>query len=164
MRKKPRKPRQVLTNNLARAIEGASKLEPVHRETISAMLDRAWTSLQAGENYAQTLADLSYASNVAGELCDLGICSDEASIAKVESSQDVLIDFASHHADWSSLAITDEQVEAMDEFLFIAKVQLGFVSVREFETARHRVNVAMESARRGVRAKNVTVIKLKETA
>ena len=158
--KKPRKPKPILRNPFERAIDGARKISPMHRENIFGIIDKAWKMMLAGESRKLAWCDLVFASNMASELSDLGICSDDASVKKIGDAQDVLIRFAGYANDWSKLTLTDEDCAIMEEAIFLYGVQLDFVCVSEFETARRRVNVATDQARRGNVSKTTTVINL----
>jgi len=152
--KRKRIPKPIRTDTMTVAAMGASTLAPEHQKNIAAMIDRSWQAIQNGERTSVAMSDLCYASNLANELAHMGICSDAESRRKIDASQAILEAIARGEP------LSERDESAMEEAIFIYRLQLRFCSLAEFERARLNINRAMDDARRGVLAKSTRVIRM----
>lgn len=159
-RKQSKHSRRVIYNPVDYAIDGARKLDPIHRENIRKMIDDAWAGLLAQENCTFFWRELAYASNMAEQLSNIGICSDDESKNKTWVAQSILARLAEHSDDWMGMVIDDQSQSEMEEAIFIWRIQLDFCSVAEFEKARKAVIRRTEQARSGNVAGSTRVVQI----
>lgn len=127
--------RQVYANAVEIAIAGASKLptEDVERTTRGMLL--ALQEFAAGRYCREHWACMADATNVALELCALGICSDEASRQLLDDAQQVLGDVAVRAQQRGTWTLHARELEQLREALERHGIQLGFASYSEYERA-----------------------------
>ena len=127
--------RPVYANAIERAITGAAKLptEDVQRTTRGMLV--ALQEFAAGRYCREHWASMADATNVALELCTLGICSDEASRQLLDDAQQVLGDVAVRAQQRGTWTLHARELEQLREALQRHGIQLGFCSLSEYERA-----------------------------
>jgi len=162
-RKQSKHSRRVLYNPVDYAIDGARKLDQIHRDKIRKIIENAWAGLLNRENCGPSWADLAHASNMGEQLSNLGICSDADSKNKTWQAQSILAMLAEYASDWQSMVIEDQSQKEMEDAIFIWRIQLDFCSVSEFEKARKAVIQKTEQARKGNFAGSTKIVTVSGT-
>jgi hypothetical protein len=153
-----RQPRPVFLNAVQRAIERAAKLNATDREAIKGIVGAAFESFRKGQGNERLCADLVDALNTGEVLCEVGICSDEASRARICAGLQVLGDVIERHQRIHSWTLRGPEIEALDTALWMHRVQLDHCSLGEFESARGKVAERARQALAGNVGANTKVV------
>lgn len=132
---KARQPRPVHLNIIQRAITGASKLPAVDVARVKASMHNALETFGRGHQCALHWASMADALNVAEQLAQRGICSDDASHDRIQAGQQALAAVHQRHAAGGSWTLYAAERTALDDALWLHGVQLDHCSFTEYEGA-----------------------------
>lgn len=152
------KPRPIYVNAIARAIESARKLPPGDRDALQRIIADALDQFRAGRHCAAHWRTMADALNTAEVLAKLGIASDDASKARIDDAMRVLADVFERHEARASWTLRGPELQALDDGLWTARIQLDYCSLGEFERARHQVAERIRQARAGNAAEAARVV------
>lgn len=152
------KPRPVLVNANARAMNAVTKLTPDEIVQAQGPLDEALAILEAGDGQAEHWAIVVDAMNVSEALAAERICSDEASRQTIASAQRALSRLHKQHAVLGSWALWDEDREALAAGVELHRLQLNLCDYAEYRRAVDGVIRRMQGARAGNVAPGTTVL------
>lgn len=159
--KPPRKayrPKPVHTNAAARAMNAVTRLTDDEIEQVCGALETAFDSFDDGTNTALQWAIMADAFNVAEALAAERICSDSASVAKIEAAQRALARLHKQNAVLGSWAMWDEDREAIAAAVELHRLQLSLCDYAEYRRAIDGVIRRMQAARAGNVAKGTTIL------
>lgn len=144
------KPRRNVANPVRLALMGAAKLSAKDRAVLGDIADRALADLGFGTgDLAKGWKDLVDLLNIAEQLCELGICSDDDSRDRVAAGQKALTDLYIRHRGSRSWTCKGAELLALREALWLHKVQLQHCSLSEYERAEKRVRDRSRAALHG---------------
>lgn len=151
MRKRSKyRPKPVIANPVAFAIESATKIEPAQvAKLVRAGADALVTlKTQQGDvpHAWRTLADV---FNVAEALSDIGILSDKYSRGEVAAAQEALGDVMARHKSIGSWTLRGAEMLALEGGLWVQRTQLDYASLSEYERARREVVNKVKAALAG---------------
>lgn len=153
------KPRRNVANPVQLALMGSAKLSQSDRTMRRGICEQALTGLRTGAgdgaDHWCTVAD---ALNVAEQLSAMGICSDQASRDRIEAGHEALASLHARHRERSTWTLTAGELRAMDEGLWLHRVQLEHCSLSEYERAVTRVRRRTSQALAGNAAPGVQVL------
>lgn len=152
------KPRPIYANAIARAIESARKLPPDDRRNLQAIIGHALDQFRAGRDCAAHWRTMADALNTAEVLAKLGIASDDASKARIDDAMRVLADVFERYETRASWTLRGPELQALDDGLWTARIQLDYCSLGEFERARRQVAERIRQARAGNAAEAARVV------
>lgn len=152
-----------------RALQGANAISKALQrvEVLSEENRRALLSIAAAvrEAFLRQLGDpkvqwsnLADVLNVAEALAGLGICSDEASVAAIESGHEVLSRVYLTAAQGGSWTLTAAEIARLDAALEIHRLQLRFCTTGEYDKATFNVREKARQYRNGNAPKGVQVL------
>lgn len=142
--------------HINKVIAQTGLLLPSQRLNYLAPINSALAMFRTGHGSPQLLANLVDGMNVAMELCKLRICNDRRGLVETALARLIKINArAATSLDW---AITDDEIEALEEGVFIHTVQVDHCSVSEFDAAVRAVVVMTIQASRGHLTPGVTVV------
>jgi hypothetical protein len=141
--------RRVILNPVAVAIEGAQKLCVKDRSNLQRIVDLALQAFRTGRDCAAQWRNMADALNTAESLARVGIASDDASRDRIDAAQRVLADVHQRHAEHGSWTLRGPELQALDDGLWVFRVQLEHCSLGEFERARHDCTERIRQARAG---------------
>lgn len=159
MRKRSKyKPKPVIANPVAYAIESAAKIEPAKVEKLIRFGADALTTLKTQEgDVAAAWRNLADVFNVAEALSDIGILSDEYSTELVSHAQAALGAVISRHKATGSWTLKGAEVAALEGGLWVQRHQLDYASLSEYERARREVVNRVRAALAGNAPRGVVV-------
>ena len=128
--------RRVIVNPVAVAIEGAQRLRPEVRADIQRIVDQALARFRSGDDCHAQWRNMADALNTAEALARIGIASDDDSRDRINDAQQVLGDVFERQAQRGSWTLRGPELQALDDGLWVARIQLDHCSLREFEDAR----------------------------
>lgn len=143
------KRRPVYINATAMAIESARKLRPDVRAGLGEIIATALDEYRAGRDCANHWRTMADALNTAEMLAKAGIASDNASKARIDEAMRVLADVWDRHEARRSWTLRAPELWALDDGLWVARMQLEHCSLGEFERARKKVAERIRHARAG---------------
>ncbi len=143
------KRRPVYINATAMAIESARKLRPEARTELQHIISGAFDEFRAGRDCANHWRTMADALNTAEMLSKAGIASDAESKARIDDAMRVLAAVYERAAARGSWTLRGRELQALDDGLFIARIQLEHCSLGEFERARKQVAQRIRQARAG---------------
>ena len=143
------KRRPVYTNAVERAIESARKLRPQDRAELTAIIGHALDAFRAGHDCAAHWRNMADALNTAEMLAKMGIASDDASKALIDDAMRVLAAAFERFEERGSWTLRGAELGALDDGLWVARMQLEHCSLGEFEKARRAVSERIRHARAG---------------
>lgn len=143
------KRRPVYANAHELAMESARKLRPEDRVNLQAIIGHALDQFRAGHDCAAHWRTMADALNTAEMLAGMGIASDDASKALIDDAMRVLAAVYERAAARGSWTLRGRELQALDDGLFIARIQLEHCSLGEFERARKQVAQRIRQARAG---------------
>lgn len=141
--------RRVILNPVAVAIDHARKLDPVDRGNLQTIVNGALQAFRTGRDCAAHWCTMADALNTAEALARVGIASDEASRSRINDAQRVLADVHRRHAERGTWALRGPELQALDDGLWVHRVQLDHCSAGEFERARQDTAERLRQARMG---------------
>lgn len=144
-----RRPRPVHLNALQRAINGARKLSQEDVQLLRSGMRQAFDDFGRGVRCASHWLTMADALNVAESLCDMGICSDDASRQRVLDGQAVLATVRMRFGERGTWALRAAERQQLDDALWLHGVQLEHCSLREFSSAVDRTAERVRQARTG---------------
>ncbi len=150
--KKParvRRPGRVIRNPFEVAIAQAQKLTPAGRAHLQGIVTTAFEDFRRGARCADAWATMADALNMAESLAGLNIASDHASRTKIDRGQQVLADVCLRFHERASWTLYPAELTALDEALFIHRVQLEHCSLGEFDQAETLTRNRVFQARHG---------------
>jgi hypothetical protein len=158
MRKRSKyRPKPVMANAVAYAIESATKIEPAQVDKLIRCGTEALAALKAQVGDVphawRALADV---FNVCEALSDIGILSDDYRRALLAEAQAALGAIMERHNTINSWTLRGSEMGALEGGLWVQRSQLQYASLSEYERARrevvNRVRAALAgNAPRGVR-------------
>ena len=143
------KRRPVYINATAMAIESARKLRPEARTELQHIISVAFDEFRAGRDCANHWRTMADALNTAEMLSKAGIASDAESKARIDDAMRVLAAVHERQAERGSWTLRGPELQALDDGLWVARVQLEHCSLGEFERARKQVAQRIRHARAG---------------
>lgn len=147
MNRKPRQPRPIVANPVALAIELAAKLSPAEQAELTRIAASAFTGLRTGREPKQAWCALADVLNIAEQLADIGICSDAQSRGLITAGQQALASLHQRHAERASWTLRVAELRALDDAVWIARVQIEHCAKGELERAvaatRNKVRQAL---------------------
>lgn len=143
------KRRPVYINATAMAIESARKLRPEARTELQHIISGAFDEFRAGRDCANHWRTMADALNTAEMLSKAGIASDAESKARIDDAMRVLAAVHERQAERGSWTLRGPELQALDDGLWVARVQLAHCSLGEFERARKQVAQRIRHARAG---------------
>lgn len=149
-RKHPaRRPGPVHLNAVQRAIEAARKLPKEDAEGLKGIVNQAFLDFRQGISCDSRWRDMADALNIAEVLSELGICSDDASCVRIIAGQNVLRDVAERHGAGGSWTLKAFEIGALDDALWMHRIQLDHCSMGEYIRAREKVTERSRQALAG---------------
>lgn len=145
----PRRPGRVILNPVQVAMANAALLVPADRTNLAAIFTGAFDGFRRGERCPDHWATMADAVNMAESLADIGIASDESSRERIQAGQETLAAVAKRHVTRGSWTLYPAEITALDEALFIHRVQLEHCSLGEFERAEALTRNRIFQARQG---------------
>lgn len=133
------KRRPVYINATAMAMESARKLRPEARTELQRIISGAFDEFRAGRDCANHWRTMADALNTAEMLAKMGIASDDASKARIDDAMRVLAAVHERQAERGSWTLRGPELQALDDGLWVARIQLDHCSRGEFERARRKV-------------------------
>jgi hypothetical protein len=150
--KPPRKkyrPRECSTLSPWRAITNASLLPAAEAGRCAQVMWTAFDNLKRGQDPATQIDILADVLNIAENLADVGICSDETSRQLINWAQLCLVEITQRlHASGTS-ALRSQEIRVIDEGLTRYVIQLQNATHGEYEEALRRTVARMQAALRG---------------
>lgn len=159
--RRPRKqyrPRTVLANANARAMNAVTRLTAEEVEQAQAPLEAAFDQLAAGDGGAEQWAIVVDAMNVAEALAAERICSDEASRDTIAKAQQALARVHRQHEVLGVWALWDEDQEALAAGIELHGLQLTACDYAEYRRAIDGVIRRMRGARAGNVSPGTTIL------
>lgn len=141
--------RRVIVNPVAVAIELAQKLRPEARADLQRITEHALHAFRSGRDCATQWRVLADVLNTAEALARIGIASDDDSRDRINDAQQVLGDVFERQAQRGSWTLRGPELQALDDGLWVARIQLDHCSLREFEDARRVAAERIRQARAG---------------
>lgn len=141
--------RRVILNPVAVAIDRAALLRAEDRINLQRIVEHALHAFRSGRDCAAHWRTLADALNTAEQLARIGIASDDASRERIADAQRVLADVHRRHAQRGSWTLHGPELQALDDGLWVHRVQLQHCSLGEFDRARHDVAERVRQARAG---------------
>lgn len=143
------KRRPVYINATAMAIESARKLRPEARTELQHIISGAFDEFRAGRDCANHWRTMADALNTAEMLSKAGIASDAESKARIDDAMRVLAAAFERFEERGSWTLRGAELGALDDGLWVARMQLEHCSLGEFEKARRAVSERIRHARAG---------------
>lgn len=143
------KRRPVYINATAMAIESARKLRPEARTELQHIISGAFDEFRAGRDCANHWRTMADALNTAEMLAKAGIASDTESKARIDDAMRVLATAFSRAEKRGTWALRGAELGALDDGLWVARMQLEHCSLGELEKARRAVSERIRHARAG---------------
>jgi hypothetical protein len=128
-----------VANSLEVAIARVAKIPAHIRMPIQEQACKCITLLITGQDCRARLGDIADCLNVAEELSNLSICSDEESRLRVSNAQEVVFELHQRHERTGSWAMRAQEIHALREGIWLFRTQLDHCSNGEYETAMRRV-------------------------
>lgn len=141
--------RRVILNPVAVAIEHAQKLRTEDRANLQRIVEQALHDFRTGRDCAAQWCTMADALNTAETLAGMGIVSDDDSRDRISHAQQVLADVHRRHAERGTWALRGPELQALDDGLWVHRVQLEHCSLGEFERARRDTAERLRQARAG---------------
>ncbi len=141
--------RPVYINAIERAIAGSRKLPVEDRTRAQQAVGDALINFQRQQEPEFHWRSCADALNVAEALADEGIASDADSRGRIHDAQEVLSQVWMRHAAGGSWTMRGREIAALDDGLFIHRVQLDHCSMREYERAIESVRRKTQQALAG---------------
>lgn len=141
--------RRVILNPVAVAIESAQKLRPEYRSNLQRIVELALQAFRTGRDCDAQWRNMADALNTAEALARIGIASDDDSRERIDAAQRVLADVHQRQAQRGSWTLRGPELQALDDGLWIFRVQLDHCSLGEFERARRDSAERIRQARAG---------------
>jgi len=141
------KPRRVIRNPLEFVMLGAVKLTPAERSELRSIYEGAFDRFRRADDCPAQWVMLADAMNMAESLSSIGIASDEQSAELIHAGQAALAEVAKRHQAGGSWTLYPAEIAALDEALFVHRVQVEHCSRGEFNRAvdltHHRCRQAL---------------------
>lgn len=153
-----RKPRPILINAIARAIERSRKLPADDIKILKRITADSLEAVKHGDGRKDDLSNLIDALNTAEELSGLGICSDANSTRVIQNGHDALVRMYRRHKERGSYEHDTDDINALDYAVFIHNVQLDHCSMGEYEKAAGAVKNKIAQALAGNKPKGAEVL------
>lgn len=153
-----RKAKPVYLNAVQRAIESSQKLPNLHVNSLKGIMAQALKSLHDGEGSHEDFRNLVDAFNIGEQLAELGICSNDECRVMLQNGQSSLLGIYERHKARNEWSLIAEDIWPLNEAIFIHGVQLGFVSLGEFQKAQKMVSEKSRQAVRGNKPVGVMVL------
>jgi len=141
--------RRVILNPIAVAIDQARKLHQVDRQNLQRIVEHAQHAFRTGRDCATQWVVLADALNTAEALARIGIASDADSRERIDGAQRVLADVHQRQAQRGTWALRGPELQALDDGLWVARIQLEHCSLGEFDRARRDAAERVRQARAG---------------
>jgi len=153
-RTKQYRPRVIDTNPIELAINQAMRLLLAEQTALTEPMDAAFAQIRAGHGSLEHWARLADSLNIATALAQLNVANDH--LATFEAGQQALSCLHERVAAGGCWTLKGPEIAALDDALFVHKVQLSVCSRRELREAvtsvMHRVQQALAgNAASGVR-------------
>jgi len=148
-RARQRPNRRVILNPIQVAIANASRLEARDRANLSAIMADALDKFRRGIDCPDHWRSMADALNMAENLAGIGIASDEASRQRIQAGQRVLADVAQRAFHTDSWTLRSPELQALDDALWIHRIQLEHCSLGEYERAERATVNRVSQARAG---------------
>lgn len=130
---------------LAIALNRAAKLLPAERELLVKPVQAAFQAFKLGQGSAEHLAQIADALNIGTDLAEkVKIASNHT--GTLEAGKAAVLSLLDRHATTGSWTLKGTEIAALDEALFICRVQLDFCSRGELSGAVQRVISRCRSA------------------
>lgn len=162
--KKKRQARPMHADPIAAVIAQVSEIPVDQRRILNRAFTQALDEFIRGINCQTAWPSLADACNVGEALCNLGICSDPDSRARIAGGHRVLSDVMARFNETRSWTLRASEIAAMREALWLHAVQLGFCTVGEYGKAVQAVINITRAARSGNLARGTVVVQLPEPA
>jgi hypothetical protein len=143
--------RRVIINPIAVAMEGSRLLPKEAREGLQKIITDSLAEYRAGRDCRAQWANMADALNVAEALSEIGICADETSRERIAAAQAAMSVAWLRATDKGTWALRSTEYKALDEGLWMARVQLDHCSRSEYE----RATIVVRNRSRGALAGNV---------
>ena len=159
--KKPRKayrPRPVLANAAARAMNAVTRLSADEIDQAQGPLEAAFAELVIGTGAADQWAIVVDAMNVAEALAAERICSDEASRQTIANAQRALARLHRQHQVLGSWVLWPEDRQALAAGVELHRLQLSVCDYAEYRRAIDGVIRRMKGARAGNASPGTTIL------
>jgi ethanolamine ammonia-lyase large subunit len=150
--------RRVLLNPVAVAIEGAALLPASDRIALQHIVANALAVFRTGKHCSEMWCVMADALNMAEGLARIGIASDAASAERITAAQRVLADVHLRHTTRGTWTLHAAELQALDDGLWVHRVQLDHCSLREYERAKSDTVERMRQARAGNAPRGAIVI------
>lgn len=127
------------------AMNRAAKLLPSERESLIKPVQAAFQAFKLGQGTSAHLAHIADALNIGTDLAEkVKIASNHT--GTLEAGKAAVLSLLDRHADTGSWTLKGTEIAALDEALFICRVQLDFCSRGELAGAVQRVISRCQSA------------------
>lgn len=158
-RRKAYRPKPILANATARAMNAVTRLTAEEIEQACGALEDAFTLFGLEKrDQAEQWAIMADAMNVAEALADERICSDEASRQTIADAQQALARLHRQQQVLGSWAMWDDDRRALLAGIELHRLQLGLCDYAEYRRAIDGVIRRMKGARAGNVGKGVQVL------
>jgi hypothetical protein len=148
-RARPRFDRRVLLNPIAVAIELSSLLQPRDRLALQGIITDALDKYRRGVDCDAHWRSMADALNLAEGLARIGIASDDESRDRIDAAQKVLFDAQSRFRQRGTWALRAAEMQALDDGLWVARVQLDHCTLGEYERAHKETQQRIAAALAG---------------
>ena len=152
---KPKPPRKKYRPRAAsilspwQAITNASRIPPEEAGRCAQVMWTAFDQLKRGSEPATQIDILADVLNIAEQLADIGICSDDTSKQLIQWAQLSMVEVTQRMHDTGSCTLRSQEIRVIDEALQRYVIQLNHTSHGEYQEALRRTVVRMQAARRG---------------
>jgi hypothetical protein len=156
--------RHIASNPIALAMSNVATLPAHEREGLRTIYEGAFNDFRAGRDCRSKWCELAFAINMAEAFADLRIGSDAESRAHIQAAHNALAAVAQRQKHTGSWTLYPAEITALDDALFIHRVQLEHCSFSEFHRAKNAVVGRQQQALSGNAGPRVTVVDMRETA
>jgi hypothetical protein len=150
--------RRVILNPIAVAMEGSRLLPKEAREGLQKIIADSLADFRAARDCRAQWANMADALNIAEGLADVGICADQTSRERIVGAQAVLSAVWKQAEQLGTWSLRAAEFQALDDGLWLARVQLDHCSRREYERATEAVRVRTVRALSGNAAPGTVIV------
>lgn len=140
----------TFTNSVQRAISMAAKIDAAERQELKQNLRKVYDGFRAGMRCSDAWGYMARVLNVSERLADMQICSDLASLARIERGQVALAAVWKRQAAGGNWTLYPSEMGDLEEAMWLYGVQLEHCSRGEW----HRADAYVQEYARQVLAGN----------
>lgn len=153
-----RRAKPINLNPVAHAIEGAAKLPTAQVTSVQHAMLQTLADFRSGQRCAHAWPVMVDALNIAENLSQLGIASDDDSRQRITAGMDVLANVLDRHTTRGSWTLYPAELTALDDAIWTHNVQMAHCSRLEYDKAVQMTQRRAEQALAGNAGAGVRVL------